>query len=193
VEVGLLSNQAMYYLVAGRTPVRAGNAHPKIQPQQVFACKVGEIVLVVGNDSQFQKLCTVLGRLELADDERFATNAARVRHQEILLPQIEKAFARETRGYWAERLSEVGVPCGPINSIPEVFDDPQVKQREMLRYLPHPAGSLVPQVVSPFRFANAGLEFQVPPPLLGQHSDEVLRELGVDDEKIAQLRKRGIV
>ena len=193
VQVGLLANQAMNYLVAGRTPKRTGNAHPNIQPQKVFACKDGDIVLVVGNDTQFQKLCEVLGLPEIAHDERFATNPARVKHQEILLPQIEAAFACENRNFWVERLSEAGVPCGPINSIPEVFDDPQVKERKMLRYLPHPAGTLVPQVVSPFRFANAGLEFQTPPPLLGQHSDEVLHELGIDDAKIAQLRKRGIV
>lgn len=193
VQVGLLSNQAMNYLVAGRTPQRNGNAHPNIQPQKVFACKDGDIVLVVGNDSQFQKLCVVLGLPELANDERFTTNPARVKHQDILLPKIDQAFARENRSYWVEHLSDAGVPCGPINSIPEVFDDPQIKERKMLRYLPHPSGSMVPQVVSPFRFANAELEYQNPPPLLGQHSDEVLHELGIDDGKIAQLRQRGIV
>jgi len=193
VQVGLLANQAMNYLVTGRTPARTGNVHPNIQPQQVFACKDGDMVLVIGNDGQFQRLCAALGRSELADDERFATNAARVRHQKVLVPQLAEAFARENRSYWVERLSDAEVPCGPINSIPEVFDDPQVKERQMLRYLSHPTGGVVPQVVSPFRFANAGLEYRNAPPLLGQHSDEILHELGMDDESIAQLRKRGIV
>lgn len=193
VQVGLLANQAMNYLVAGRTPKRTGNAHPNIQPQQVFVCKDGDIVVVVGNDGQFQKLCALLGRPDLAADERFATNAERVRHQEILLPQIEAAFARETRSHWVEHLTEVGVPCGPINSIPEVFADPQVQAREMLRYLPHPTAGVVPQVMSPFKFTNARLEIETPPPLLGQHTDEVLHELGIDDARISELRGRAIV
>ena len=193
VQVGMLANQAMNYLVTGATPKRTGNAHPNIQPQNVFRCKDGDVVLVVGNDGQFQKLCGVLGRPELGSDERSATNAARVRNHGFLQPLIEEAFAREPRSYWVERLSDAGVPCGPINSIPEVFDDAQVKERGMLRYLPHPAGSQVPQVVSPFRFTNAPLEYQTPPPLLGQHSDEILRSLGIDEARIAQLRKQCIV
>jgi crotonobetainyl-CoA:carnitine CoA-transferase CaiB-like acyl-CoA transferase len=193
VQVGLLANQAMNYLVTGKTPKRTGNAHPNIQPQQVFHCKDGDIVLVVGNDSQFQKLCAVLGQPGLASDERFATNPARVRNQTILVPLIEEALARETRSYWVDLLSDAGVPSGPINSIPEVFEDPQVKERQMLRYLPHPAGTQVPQVVSPFRFTNAPLEYTVPPPTLGQHSEEVLQMLGIDKTQIDALRKRGIV
>jgi crotonobetainyl-CoA:carnitine CoA-transferase CaiB-like acyl-CoA transferase len=193
VQVGLLSNQAMNYLVAGRTPKRTGNAHPNIQPQKVFACRDGDIVLVIGNDAQFEKLCEVLGFPALSRDERFATNPARVKHQDVLSPQLDQAFARETREHWVARLTEAGVPCGPINTIPEVFDDPQVKAREMLRHLPHPSGTLAPQVASPFRFRNASVEYKNPPPLLGQHSDEVLHELGMDDAKIAQLRERGVV
>jgi crotonobetainyl-CoA:carnitine CoA-transferase CaiB-like acyl-CoA transferase len=183
----------MNYLVAGRTPKRTGNAHPNIQPQQVFACSDGDIVAIVGNDTQFQKLCMVLGRPELAADARFQTNASRVQHQEILLPQVEAAFATGARNQWIARLTEAGVPCGPINSIPEVFEDPQVKERGMLRYLPHAAGADVPQVVSPFKFMNAELEYKRPPPMLGQHTDEVLRELDFDDTAIAGLRERGVV
>ncbi len=193
VMTGLLSNQAMNYLVAGRTPKRTGNAHPNIQPQKVFTCKNGDIVLVVGNDGQYEKLCAVLGLPELAHDARFATNPERVKHQEVLSPLLDQAFLRENREHWVEQLAKVGVPCGPINTIPEVFDDPQIKHREMLRYLPHPAGTMVPQVVSPFRFANAGLEYKNPPPTLGQHSDEVLRELGIADARIAQLRELKVV
>lgn len=193
VQVGLLANQAMNYLVGGRNPRRTGNAHPNIQPQQVFSCKDGEVALVIGNDGQFQRLCAVLCRPELAADKRFATNAERVKHRRILAPEIQKAFARDTRANWVERLSQAGVPCGPINSIAEVFEDPQVRQREMLRFLPHPSGTSVPQIVSPFRFRNATLAYENPPPLLGQHTEEVLHELGIDGSGIAKLREGGIV
>jgi crotonobetainyl-CoA:carnitine CoA-transferase CaiB-like acyl-CoA transferase len=193
VQVGLLANQAMNFLVGGRTPRRTGNLHPNIQPQKVFACKDGDIVLVVGNDAQFKKLCDVLKLPHLAHDERYATNAGRVQHQDELLPQLDRAFASETRAHWVERLGEVGVPCGPINSIPEVFDDPQVRAREMLRYLPHAGGGLAPQVASPFRFLNAPVEYSRAPPVLGQHTFDVLREIGVADDEFAQLRERGII
>ena len=121
-----------------------------------------------------------------------AETAARVLTPDVG-PQIEAAFARETRSHWVEHLTEVGVPCGPINSIPEVFADPQVQAREMLRYLPHPTAGVVPQVMSPFKFTNARLEIETPPPLLGQHTDEVLHELGIDDARISELRGRAIV
>ena len=193
VQVGLLSNQAMNYLLAGRVPKRTGNAHPNIQPQKVFSCADGNIVLVVGNDGQFEKLCGVLGRPDLATDERFATNPARVRHQALLLPQIDAIFASKPRAYWTEQLAQVGVPCGPINTIPEVFADPQVLERAMLRELRHPSAGKVPQVISPFRFANASLEFERPPPLLGQHTREVLNELGLDDARMKALRAEGVI
>ena len=193
VQVGLLSNQAMNYLLAGRVPKRTGNAHPNIQPQKVFRCADGDIVLVVGNDGQFEKLCAVLGRPDLAADERFATNPSRVRHQGILLPQIDAIFASKPRAFWIEQLALAGVPCGPINTIPEVFAEPQVQERAMLRELPHPSAGKVPQVLSPFRFVNAALEFERPPPLLGQHTREVLNELGLDDARLAQLSAEGVI
>lgn len=193
VQVGLLSNQAMNYLLAGRVPKRTGNAHPNIQPQKVFKCADGDIVLVVGNDGQFEKLCAVLGIPELATNPLYATNPARVTNQSTLLPLIDHALLRKPRAQWIEQLGKAGVPCGPINSIPEVFEDPQVKAREMLRHRRHPTAGTVPQIVSPIRYTNAPLEYSNPPPLLGEHTDQVLHELGLNQSQIAAMRERGIV
>ena len=193
VQVGLLANQAMNFLLADKTPKRTGNAHPNIQPQNVYQCADGQIVLVVGNDGQFTKFCDVIGRPELASDPRFKTNAERVRHQEILQPIIEDAFVQQSRKHWIERLEQAQVPCGPINSVPEVFKDPQVIHRQMLRHIPHPQSGSVPQVVSPFRFRNASLSLDKPPPLLGEHTDEILQKIGMTADQIKAFRERGII
>ncbi|HLH87951.1 MAG TPA: CaiB/BaiF CoA-transferase family protein [Xanthobacteraceae bacterium] len=179
VQVGYLANQAMNFLVSGRPPRRSGNAHPNIQPQDVFPCRDGHMVLVVGNDSQFEKFCAAVGRPAWRDDERFRTNADRVRNREILKAMIAEVLAERDMGDWIARLDAAGVPSAPINTVPMVFDDPQVRHREMLRHLPHPLAGTVPQVVSPMRFREAPLMFERPPPLLGQHTDEILAELGL--------------
>jgi crotonobetainyl-CoA:carnitine CoA-transferase CaiB-like acyl-CoA transferase len=193
VQVGLLANQAMNFLLADKTPKRAGNAHPNIQPQNVFQCADGQIVLVVGNDGQFTKFCDVIDRPDLASDLRFKTNAERVRHQEILQPIIEDAFVQKSRAHWIGRLEQAQVPCGPINSIPEVFEDPQVVHRQMLRNIPHPQSGSVPQVVSPFRFRNSSLKLDKPPPLLGEHTDDILQKIGMTSDQIKVFRERGII
>lgn len=179
VSVAMLANQAMNYQVSGETPIRRGNKHPNIQPQDVFPVADGHIVLAVGNDEQFRRFAEVQGRPEWADDPRFSTNAARVTHLDILHPMICERFATQPLSYWLEHLGAAKVPCGPINTIPMVFEEPQVKHREMLRHLPHPLAGTVPQVVSPMRFTNAPLEFEKAPPLLGQHTAEILKELGL--------------
>jgi crotonobetainyl-CoA:carnitine CoA-transferase CaiB-like acyl-CoA transferase len=188
VQVAFLANQAMNYLLSGNAPRRTGNAHPNIQPQQVFACRDGEVVLVVGNDAQFAKLAEVLGRAAWARDARFATNAARVRHQDTLLPLISEALARFARSELVAKLDAAGVPCGPINSIPEAFADPQVVHRGMRVDV---AG--VPQVASPFRFAASPVAYDRPPPRLGEHSSEILRELGMGEAEIERLRAEGVL
>jgi crotonobetainyl-CoA:carnitine CoA-transferase CaiB-like acyl-CoA transferase len=193
VQVASLANQAMNYLVSGQPPRRNGNAHPNIQPQDVFACRDGDIILVVGNDSQFAKLCQVLGENDWATDARYATNAQRVRHIAALSQALREHFARWERAPLIAALDAAGVPCGAINSVAEVFDDPQVKAREMLRYVPHPKGVDVPQVASPMRFADAPLETPATPPLLGEHSEEILRELGYDGARIASMRSAGAI
>ncbi|WP_442920918.1 CaiB/BaiF CoA transferase family protein [Mesorhizobium sp. CCNWLY176] len=181
VSVAMLANQAMNFLVSGKTPKRGGNRHPNIQPQDVFAVADGHIVLAVGNDEQFRRFASVLGAPEWADDERFATNAARVTNLSILHPMICERFAREPLQHWLAKLGAAKVPCGPINTIPMVFEEPQVQHREMLRELPHPLAGSVKQVVSPMRFTEAPLSFDRPPPLLGQHTDEILACLGLTD------------
>ncbi|WP_339542936.1 CaiB/BaiF CoA transferase family protein [Pseudomonas sp. JAI120] len=179
VQTAILANQAMNYLVSGKEPKRAGNRHPNIQPQDVFKCADGHIVLAVGNDGQFQRFCTVIERPEMATDERYATNQARVRNLPELLEVIRERFAEKTMAHWLAELERESVPCGPINTISMVFADKQVQSREMLRQLEHPLAGTVPQVVSPIRLSNARLDFERAPPLLGQHTDEVLRELGI--------------
>ncbi|MGX1309255.1 crotonobetainyl-CoA:carnitine CoA-transferase CaiB-like acyl-CoA transferase [Amorphus suaedae] len=177
VSVGFLANQAMNYLVSGTTPTRKGNKHPNIQPQDVFPVKDGHIVLAVGNDDQFRRFCEAIGRTDWADDPRFATNKDRVRNLDTLHPMIGERLAEEPLDHWIEAFGSRGVPCGPINTIPRVLDDPQVKHREMLRMLPHPLAGEVPQIVSPMKFANAALAFDRPPPLLGEHTKAILAEL----------------
>lgn len=179
VQVAFLANQAMNYLVSGKPPGRNGNKHPNIQPQDVFRCRDGYLVLAVGNDGQFRKFAEVIGHAELADDERFATNAQRVCNLPQLHALIRAALVEDDLAVWLAKLDAATVPCGPINTIPMVFEDAQVKHREMLRHLPHPVSGKVPQVVSPLRLRNAPLSFDRAPPTLGQHTGEVLRELGI--------------
>jgi crotonobetainyl-CoA:carnitine CoA-transferase CaiB-like acyl-CoA transferase len=193
VQVAMLCNQAMNFLTSGRAPKRTGTAHPNIQPQDTFPCRDGNIVLAVGNDGQFAKLCEVLGRRELASDERFSKNAARVRNQETLTPLLREEFARRDRSALVETLERAGVPCGPINTIPEVFEEPQVKHREMLINVPHPLAGTVPLVASPMRFTEAPLKHDRAPPLLGEHTMEILHELGLDDRQIESLKQDRVI
>jgi len=180
VQTAVLANQAMNFLVSGKEPRRAGNRHPNIQPQDVFKCADGHLVLAVGNDGQFRRFCAVIGEPRLADDERYATNQARVDNLPTLLALISERLEARPLKEWLAALERESVPCGPINTVPMVFDDEQVKARQMLRELEHPLAGVVPQVVSPIRMRNAPLAFDRAPPLLGQHTDEVFRELGIE-------------
>jgi Predicted acyl-CoA transferases/carnitine dehydratase len=193
VQVNLLANQAMNYLLSGRTPKRTGTAHPNIQPQRIFNCRDGQIVMVVGNDGQFLQLCDVIGKPELKTDERFITNGQRVVNQSILDPILDETFIKEDRQYWLERLLEAGIPAGSINSVPEVFEEPQVKHREMLQYLPHPVAGKVPQVRSPFKFANAETLPDAAPPVLGEHTETILADEGFSAEEIESFRRQGVI
>lgn len=193
VQVSTLANQAMNFLVSGKVPTRNGNAHPNIQPQDVFSCKDGDVILVVGNDGQFAKLCEVLGLATYASDPRFATNPQRINNLPALMELIRAEFIKWERPKMIEALDQAGVPCGPINSVADVFEDPQVKAREMLRNVEHPSGVLVPQVATPMRFSDAQLPECKAPPLLGQHSNAILQELGYDDSRIKELKDKGVI
>ena len=194
VQVAVLANQAMNYLVGGKPPQRLGNAHPNIVPYQAFPTQDGHIILAVGNDSQFAKFCQVAGRPELAKDERYATNPQRVAHRRELVPIIEELLMQRPSRDWLSALEAVGVPCGPINDLEQVFADPHVQARRIHQDLPHPEAGTVPTVASPIRYSATPIEHTVAPPTLGQHTDAVLGEaLGLCAADIAALRDKGVV
>ncbi|WP_270933130.1 CaiB/BaiF CoA transferase family protein [Falsiroseomonas oryzae] len=193
VQAGILANQAMNWLVGGRVPHRAGNRHPNIQPQDVFPARDGHVVLAVGNDGQFVKLCEAIARPAWAQDPRFVRNADRVRNEAELTRLLSERFVEFTRLELTTLLDAAGVPCGPINSVPDVFGDPQVQHRGMLRHLPHQVAGTVPQVVSPIRLQDAPLSFDQGPPTLGQHTSEVLRDLGLEEAELLALAAKGVL
>jgi len=193
VQVASLANQAMNYLVSDTLPKRNGNAHPNIQPQDVYGCSNGQVILVVGNDGQFSKLCEVLKKAEWAADPRFSVNAQRVRNIGVLSALLRAEFQAWERDALIASLDAVGVPCGPINSVADVFKDPQVIARGMLKHVPHPSGVDLPQVSSPMRFEQAALQTCAAPPLLGQHTSDILQELGYGLSDIAALQAAGAI
>ncbi len=194
VQVACLANQAMNYLTTGNPPKRLGNAHPNIVPYQDFPTADGDFILTVGNDSQFRKFCEVAGHREWADDPRFSSNKARVAHRAELIPMIRQATVFKTTAEWVSALEAVGVPCGPINDLAAVFADPQVQARGLRVELEHPLAGMVPQVASPLRLSDTPVEYRMPPPLLGEHTQEVLqRVLGLAEEQVESLRKAEVI
>ncbi len=193
VQVACLANQAMNYLVSGKAPRRMGNGHPNIVPYQDFPTADGDMILAIGNDGQFARFCEIAGHGDWARDERFASNAARVRHRSELLPLLRQATVMKTTAEWIAALENAAVPCGPINDLAGVFADPQVMHRGLRLDLPHAAGGSAPQVASPIRFSATPIDYRRAPPLLGQDTEAVLRELGHDTGDIATLRAGGIV
>lgn len=194
VQVACLANQAMNYLTTGAAPRRLGNAHPNIVPYQDFPTADGDFILTVGNDNQFRRFAAVAGQPQWADDPRFATNAARVANRALLIPLIRQATVFKTTAEWVEVLEQAGVPCGPINDLAQVFADPQVLARELAISLPHALAGSVPQVASPLRLSETPVEYRRAPPLLGEHTEEVLaRLLGMSTAQVAQLRAAGVV
>ena len=193
VMVATIANQGMNYLVSGKTPTRMGNKHPNIQPQDVFECTDGQIVLAVGNDGQFVSFCKAMGHPDMARDPRYATNSARVAKLESLMTFVSGEIGRHSRAQCIDALRAHGVPCGPINTIAQALTDPQIVHREMLRYLPHPTAGRVPQIVSPLKFRQLPLVFEDAPPLLGADTQTVLQALGIGSAERAALAARGVI
>jgi len=189
VTVATMANQALNFLVSGVAPRRMGNAHPNIVPYEAFQASDQYIILAVGNDGQFARFCDVAGKPEFAADPRYATNEARVKNRDVLLPIIRDLIRARTGADWIAALEKVGVPCGPINDVAQVFAHPQVQARGMRMELPHPLAGTVPQVANPIKFAGESHDYKRAPPVLGQHTEEVLRELlGMDDAALSRLR-----
>ena len=192
--VGMMAVMNMNYLLSGKPPGRAGNAHQNIVPYEVFRCADGHLILGVGNDGQFAKFCAIAGTPEWAADPRFAKNVDRVRNRAVLVPMVAAAILARPQRAWLEALEAAGVPCGPINTLDQVFADPQVAARGMRFALPHPLAGTVPQVGSPLRFSATPVAYDLPPPLLGEHTAAVLRErLALSDAAIADLAARGVI
>jgi crotonobetainyl-CoA:carnitine CoA-transferase CaiB-like acyl-CoA transferase len=192
--VAMMATMSHNYLTTGEAPTRLGNAHQNIVPYQVFACANGHVIVAVGNDSQFAKFCEAAGKPEWAIDSRYAKNADRVRNRDVLVPLIEEVMAARTQGAWLAALEPLGIPCGPINRLDQVFADPQVIARGLPMELPHALAGRVPQVRAPITFSATKLDYERPPPLLGEHTAEVLRDrLALPPEVIADLAARGII
>ena len=192
--IAMLANMNMNFLTTGKAPGRAGNAHQNIVPYQVFAAADGHVVIAVGNDSQYAKFCEIAGRPDLAADPRFTSNAERVRNRALLVPLLEAIVRDKPAAFWTGKLEAAGVPCGPINSIAQALADPQAVARGLRIELPHPTAGTVPLVGMPIRMSASSPSYERPPPLLGEHTDEVLREVaGLHADEIAALRARGVL
>ena len=199
-QVAMLANLGANYLVSGQVPGRAGNAHQNIVPYQVFEVAAAgdgpkdHLILAVGNDSQFAKFCEVAGRPELAADPRFARNADRVRNRATLVPMLEAELKTRTKAVWLAALEAAKVPCGAINNLAEVFADPHVREREMVHEWPHPLRAGLPLVASPIKLGATPVRTDLPPPLLGQHTAEVLQEvLGWTAQQVAALQQDKVI
>lgn len=194
VHVACLANQAMNYLVGGTAPAALGNSHPNIVPYQDFTTSDGHMVIAVGNDEQFARLCAVLGDAALASDPRYAANRGRVENRAVLVPLLDELTRRRTTADWVARLEEVGVPCGPINNLEQVFQDPQVMARGLRIELPHAAAGSAPSVANPLRLSRTPVDYRAAPPVLGDDTQCVMAELlGVDEERLKRLRADGII
>ncbi len=194
-QVAWLANQASNYLVSGKVPRRMGNAHPNIVPYETFKARDGiYLALGVGNDNQWKKFCKIAGIEHLMDDPRYATNPKRVEHRNILVPLLQEVFLQRDSGEWLKLLGEAEIPIGPINTIDRVFADPQVLFREMLVEMEHSKVGKLKLVGSPMKLSKTPVQYRIPPPLLGEHTESVLQEvLGYDEEKIARLKEGKVI
>jgi glutaryl-CoA transferase len=188
-QVAWLANVASSFLVSGKRPGRFGNAHPTIVPYQSFAARDGVFCLAVGNDSQWQKLCQVLDHAEWATDPRFTTNPARVQHREVLVPLLQEVFSTQDVVFWLHKIAAVDVPCGPVQALDQVFADEQVVARDMIWAVLHPTAGEIRLVGSPLKLSETPAACRSHPPLLGEHTEEVLTSLlGYSSDEVRRLR-----
>jgi len=194
-QVASLFNQSANYLVGGTPPERHGNAHPNVVPYETFEAADSHITIAVGSDAQFQKLCTLLDRQDLAEDPELTTNAGRLTHRDRLIASLREAFRNKSCAYWITACNAAGVPCGPINTVPEAIEDCHMRARGLVESVQHPAvAEPINLVRSPIRMSDADLGIRRVPPMLGEHTQELLSGLlGYDGERIDALRKQGIV
>ncbi|MFG6448050.1 CaiB/BaiF CoA transferase family protein [Roseateles sp. BYS180W] len=192
-QVAMLANLSANYLCSGQAPKRMGNAHPNIVPYQVFQASDGFFIVAVGNDGQFAKLCELVGHPEWAIDPRFATNSARVKHRDELTPMLAAVFPAHPRQHWLEAMHAAQVPGNPIQDLQELFEDPHVQARGLVEHIPHPLSDQLKLVGSPIKLSQTPTRTHRAPPLLGQHTDEVLHALGHAPEQIERWRRDGVV
>ena len=192
-QIALMSYQNTNYFATGKPPARIGNLHPNIVPYQPFKTSDGSVILACGNDNLFRKFCDVAGCTALTEDPRFATNGKRVENRVEMTRLLQEIFAKRTTRDWVESLEAAGVPNGPINNIAQVFEEPQVKARNIKIELDHPIAGKMPLVASPMRFSGTPIEYTMAPPTLGQHTEDVLLSLGKSESELARLRADGIV
>jgi crotonobetainyl-CoA:carnitine CoA-transferase CaiB-like acyl-CoA transferase len=194
VQVAALANQGMNYLATEKNPQRLGNGHPNIVPYQTFSTQDGSIILAIGNDNQFIKFCEVAQCSNIAEDPLFATNAKRVINRDKLIPILACKLASNTSQWWIEQLEQVAVPCGPVNTLEQVFNHPQIKHREMVKQVPNQQGELIDTIASPINLSATPLQYNSASPDLGQHSYQVLsKNLNYSEVRISKLFKNAIV
>jgi len=192
-QVAMLANLGANYLTTGKAPRRMGNAHQNIVPYQVFQASDSHLIVAVGNDGQFARFCELLGLAELPRDPRYATNAQRVRHRDALVPLLAERIATRPRDHWLAAMEAAKVPGGAVNDLSEVFADEQVLHRGMVVGMDHPLSDSLRVVASPMKLSHTPVAYRLPPPLMGQHTDEVLAELGHGPEAIAAWRQDGVI
>lgn len=194
VQVAMLANQGMNYLSTGSNPQRLGNAHPNIVPYQTFATHNGRLILAIGNDKQFEKFCKAAGCEALAVDPRFKLNHDRVKNRKILVPILTNTLRQHTTEHWVQLLESISVPCGPVNTIEQAFNHPQILHRKIVRKVPDKNGEMIETVASPINFSKTPIMYEHAAPCLGEHSRKVLHEeCKLEQEKITELIEQGVI